>query len=119
MLFSIIVTSCSSEETYVKVAPDAMKSYELKDFEGAMKSLGNPENRPTNENMKSTNGIELSQNRQIILLESAKIFLISEGMTEEQLNEITISEIISLAFETRTKKLNEISTELKGLDYNN
>lgn len=69
--------------------------------------------------MKSTNGIELSQNRQMILLKSAKQFLIAEGMTEEQLNAVSTKEIIAQAFETRTKKLNEISVELKSLNTNN
>lgn len=119
MLIIIILTSCMSEENYVTTSADAMKTYELKNFEEAMKSLGKPENRPTNENMKSTNGIELSQNRQMILLESAKQFLIAEGMTEEQLNAVSTKEIIAQAFETRTKKLNEISSELKSLNYNN
>lgn len=42
MLMSIILTSCMSEENYVTTSADAMKTYELKNFEEAMKSLGKP-----------------------------------------------------------------------------
>jgi hypothetical protein len=105
--------SCAGEETYVKPSADSMKTSEMKNFENAIKSLGKPENRPTKEEIVA-NGAELSERRQLLLLDAAKLFLISEGISEERLKRISTKEIVTLAFETRTKKIKEISLELKN-----
>lgn len=118
MLLIIMTISCVGEDYYINntnTSMNSMKTYELKDFEEALISLGNPENRPMNEITKSTQSIELSEKRQMVLLNPAKQFLIANGMTEDQLNEFSTKEIITLAMEMRTKELNKITLELKSL----
>lgn len=109
MLLCILI-SCAGEDAYLKTSNDSLKTYELQSFENSMKRLGSPENRSSlKEFSGGKKGIELSEKRQLILLESAKTFLISEGVTEEYLETISIKEIIVLALQTRSKKLSEIS----------
>jgi hypothetical protein len=47
MLISILTMACAGEENYVKPTAESMKTNEMKNFEKALRSLGNPENRPT------------------------------------------------------------------------
>lgn len=117
MLLCIITMSCAGEETLVKPSAESMKTTEMKNFENAIKSLGKPENRPTKEEI-ATNGAELSERRQLLLLDAAKSFLISEGISEERLNRISTKEIITQAFDTRAKKMYDISSKLKNSNNN-
>jgi hypothetical protein len=48
----------------------------------------------------------------LLLLDTAKQFLISEGMTEERLSSISTKEIVGQALKARTQKLKEISANL-------
>ena len=124
MLSCTLMISCVEEEPQVESSSNSVANYEtmktpeMKNFENAMKSLGKPENRPTPEEIAS-NGGELSERRLLLLLDAAKLFLVSEGISDERLNNMTTKEIVAMAFETRTKKLNDFSADVKKSNTNN
>lgn len=79
-----LLTSCSNEMTAVN-SLDTSKSVEVLNFEKAIKSLANPENRPSKEEIRNQKSLELSDKRKDILIPSALQLIQSSGLSEEKI----------------------------------
>lgn len=97
--------ACGTENTTVSNVEN-LKTPQMENFSKAMKSLGNPENRATEEERRQP-GNELSDRRKQILLPSAKDLIKSEGFTDAQIQDKTkgdVSAILVWAIEIHQKK---------------
>ncbi|KMQ67868.1 hypothetical protein ACM39_11035 [Chryseobacterium sp. FH2] len=86
LLASFIVlslTSCSNEKTAIDNVEN-MKTTEMKSFNKALRSLGEPKNRP-NEEERRQNSLELSDRRKEILVPASKDLILSTGVSEKEL----------------------------------
>lgn len=62
---------------------ETMKSQEMRNFDGALKSLMKPENRASAK--QSSNSAELSEQGKDLLLPASKALILSSGMSEQQM----------------------------------
>lgn len=111
---SITLLSCTNESAAVNTV-ESMKTAEMQNFDRAMKSLGEPENRPTEEEKRSGSA-ELSDRRKKILLPSAMELIQSTGVTDEEIQRKTngdISAILVWAIQINEKKSAQIRNNAK------
>ncbi|NML70430.1 hypothetical protein HHL23_11535 [Chryseobacterium sp. RP-3-3] len=111
----ISIISCNSEGTAVNTV-QSMKTPQMERFDKAFKSLGYPQNRPTEEE-KQRNTSELSDRRKALLLPASKELILSSGVTEAELTRKTggdISQIIVWATNIYMQKSDEIRKNLKS-----
>lgn len=97
--------SCGTESTTVNNI-ESLKTPQMENFSKAMRSLGNPENRPTEEERRQP-GNELSDRRKQVLLPAAKDLIKSQGFTDEQIQDKTkgdVSAILVWAIEIHQRK---------------
>ena len=113
LLFGLL--SCNTENTTVNNF-ESMKTPAMEKFSKAFRSLGDPENRPNDEEKRSV-GLELSDRRKQILLPSAIELLQSEGFTDEQIREKTKgdnSSILVWAIQVYQEKSVEIQKKVNN-----
>jgi len=102
-------TSCNNEGSAVNNV-ESMKTPQMDNFDKAFKSLGDPQNRPTEEERKR-NTSELSDRRKALLVPSSKELILSTGITEAELTRKTggdMSQIIVWATQIYMQKSDEI-----------
>jgi hypothetical protein len=107
--------SCNNEGTAVNTV-QSMKTPQMESFDKAFKSLGDPQNRPTEEE-KKRNTSELSDRRKALLVPASKELIISSGVTEAELMRKTggdMSQIIVWATQIYMQKSDAIRTNLKS-----
>ncbi|AZA80442.1 hypothetical protein C1637_23090 [Chryseobacterium lactis] len=105
--------SCNNESNAVNTM-ESMKTPQMENFDKAFKSLGNPENRPTEEEKKNP---ELSDRGKALLLPASKELILSTGVTEAELLRKTggdMSATIIWASQIYTKKSEEIRKNIKS-----
>jgi hypothetical protein len=93
-----------------------MKTPQMENFDKAFKSLGDPQNRPTEEE-KQRKTSELSDRRKALLIPASKELIISSGITEAELTRKTggdMSQIIVWATQIYMQKSDEIRKNLKS-----
>lgn len=108
------LTSCNNEATTVNTVAN-MKTPQMENFDKAFKSLGEPQNRPTEEEKKRLTS-ELSDRRKALLVPASKDLILSTGITESELKRKTngdMSQIIVWATQIYMKKSDEIRKNLK------
>ncbi|WP_435523950.1 hypothetical protein [Chryseobacterium indoltheticum] len=113
--FSMLVLSSCSNENMAASNIEAMKSPEMENFDRAMKSLNNPENKPTEEEKRSGSA-ELSDRRKRVLLPSAMDLIKSTGVTDAQIQQKTngdISAILVWAIQINQEKVAQIRSNAK------
>ncbi|MFP3597636.1 hypothetical protein [Chryseobacterium sp. SIMBA_029] len=106
--------SCNNEGTAVNTVA-SMKTQQMENFDKAFKSLGEPQNRPTEEERKR-NTSELSDRRKALLVPASKELILSTGVTESELMRKTggdMSQIIVWATQIYMKKTDEIRKNIK------
>lgn len=106
--------SCNNEGTAINTE-QSMKTPQMENFDKAFKSLGDPQNRPTEEEKKRTTS-ELSDRRKALLVPASKELILSTGITESELMRKTggdMSQIIVWATQIYMKKSDEIRNNLK------
>lgn len=111
---SITLLSCTNESAAVNTV-ESMKTTEMQNFDRAMKSLGEPANRPTEEEKRSGSA-ELSDRRKKILLPSAMELIQSTGVTKEEMQRKTngdISAILVWAIQINEEKSAQIRKNAK------
>ncbi|MGC5746957.1 hypothetical protein [Chryseobacterium sp. NFX27] len=111
----ISLISCNNEGTAVNTV-QSMKTPQMESFDKAFKSLGDPQNRPTEEE-KKRNTSELSDRRKALLVPASKELIISSGVTEAELMRKTggdMSQIIVWATQIYMQKSDAIRTNLKS-----
>jgi hypothetical protein len=107
--------SCNNEGTALNTV-QSMKTPQMENFDRAFKSLGDPQNRPTEEE-KKRNTSELSDRRKALLVPASKELIISSGVTEAELTRKTggdMSQIIVWATQIYIQKSDEIRRNLKS-----
>ncbi|MDP9960163.1 hypothetical protein [Chryseobacterium lathyri] len=107
--------SCNNEGTAVSTV-ESMKTPQMENFDKAFKSLGDPQNRPTEEE-KKRNTSELSDRRKALLVPASKELILSTGVTEAELTRKTggdMSQIIVWATQIYMQKTDEIRRSLKS-----
>ncbi|WP_223606165.1 hypothetical protein [Chryseobacterium sp. OSA05B] len=107
--------SCNSEGTTLNTV-QSMKTPQMENFDKAFKSLGDPQNRPTEEE-KNRNTSELSDRRKALLVPASKELILSSGVTESELTRKTggdMSQIIVWATNIYMQKSDEIRKNLKS-----
>ncbi|MFP3597627.1 hypothetical protein [Chryseobacterium sp. SIMBA_029] len=116
LAFALIsIASCSNEGTAVNTAT-SMKTPSMENFDKAFKSLGEPQNRPTEEEKKRATS-ELSDRRKALLVPASKELILSTGITESEMMRKTsgdMSQIIVWATQIYMKKSDEIRNHLKS-----
>ena len=113
-VLSLSTVSCNNESAAVNTV-ESMKTPEMDNFSKAFKSLGDPQNRPTEEE-KKRNTSELSDRRKALLVPASKALILSTGVTEAELTRKTngdMSAIIIWATEIYSKKNAEIRNKIK------
>lgn len=113
--FSILVLSSCSNENMAVNNVESMKSPEMEKFDRAMKSLGDPGNRPTEEERRS-GSTELSDRRKRVLLPSAMDLIKSTGVTDAQIQQKTngdMSAILVWAIQINQEKVAQIRSNAK------
>jgi len=108
-------TSCNNEGSAVNNV-ESMKTPQMDNFDKAFKSLGDPQNRPTEEERKR-NTSELSDRRKALLVPSSKELILSTGITEAELTRKTggdMSQIIVWATQIYMQKSDEIRKNIKS-----
>ncbi|PIF47134.1 hypothetical protein CLU96_4181 [Chryseobacterium sp. 52] len=111
----LTLASCSNENTAVNTV-ESMKTPQMENFDKAFKSLGDPQNRPTEEERKR-NTSELSDRRKALLIPASKELILSTGITETELTRKTggdMSQIIVWATQIYMQKSDEIRKNLKS-----
>ena len=106
---TLTLISCNNEGNAVNTV-ESMKTPQMENFDKAFKSLGNPQNRPTEEE-KKRNTSELSDRRKALLVPASKELILSSGVTEAELMRKTggdMSQIIVWATQIYMKKNEEI-----------
>ncbi|MFP3597629.1 hypothetical protein [Chryseobacterium sp. SIMBA_029] len=109
-----LTISCSNEGAAVNTVA-SMKTPQMENFDRAFKSLGEPQNRPTEEERKR-NTSELSDRRKALLVPASKELILSTGVTESELMRKTggdMSQIIVWATQIYMKKTDEIRKNIK------
>lgn len=95
---------------------ESMKTPEMQAYDRAFRSLGEPQNRPNEEERKSKTA-ELSDRRKALLLPACKDLVLSTGISEAQLIKQTngdMSAIIVWATKIYQQKNSEIAGKLKS-----
>ncbi len=111
----ISIISCNNEGTAVNTV-QSMKTPQMENFDKAFKSLGDPQNRPTEEE-KKRNTSELSDRRKALLVPASKELILSTGITEAELERKTggdMSQIIVWATQIYMQKSDDIRRNLKS-----
>jgi len=111
----ISLISCNNEATTVNTL-ESMKTPQMENFNKAFKSLGDPKNRPTEEE-KQRNTSELSDRRKALLVPASKELILSTGVTEAELTRKTggdMSQTIVWATQIYMQKSDEIRKNLKS-----
>ncbi|KMQ65614.1 hypothetical protein ACM46_06975 [Chryseobacterium angstadtii] len=112
---SLTLISCNNEGSAVNTV-ESMKTPQMEKFDKAFKSLGDPENRPTEEE-KKRNTSELSDRRKALLVPASKELILSTGVTEAEITRKTgndMSQIIVWATEIYIQKSDEIRKNIKS-----
>ncbi|MFP3597631.1 hypothetical protein [Chryseobacterium sp. SIMBA_029] len=114
--FAILgLISCNNEGAAVNTV-SSMKTPQMENFDKAFKSLGEPQNRPTEEERKR-NTSELSDRRKALLVPASKELILSTGVTESELMRKTggdMSQIIVWATQIYMKKSEDIRNNIKA-----
>ena len=111
----ICLVSCNNENASANTV-QSMKTPQMENFDKAFKSLGDPQNRPTEEE-KKRNTSELSDRRKALLVPASKELILSTGVTEAELMRKTggdMSQIIVWATQIYMKKSDEIRKNIKS-----
>jgi flagellar motor protein MotB len=106
--------SCTNEGTAANTVA-SMKTPQMENYDKAFKSLGDPQNRPTEEERKR-NTTELSGRRKALLVPASKELILSTGVTESELMRRTggdMSQIIVWATQIYMQKSDEIRKNIK------
>ena len=114
-VLSLSTVSCNNESAAVNTV-ESMKTPEMDNFSKAFKSLGDPQNRPTEEERKR-NTSELSDRRKALLVPASKELILSTGVTEAELTRKTggdMSQIIVWATQIYMQKSDEIRKNIKS-----
>ncbi|MDF2931463.1 MAG: hypothetical protein K0R36_794 [Chryseobacterium sp.] len=114
VIVSITLLSCTNESAAVNTV-ESMKTTEMQKFDRAMKSLGDPANRSTEEEKRSGSA-ELSDRRKKILLPSAMELIQSTGVTKDEIQKKTngdISAILVWAIQINEEKSAQIRNNVK------
>jgi len=112
---ALTLISCNNEGNAVNTV-ESMKTPQMENFDKAFKSLGDPQNRPTEEE-KKRNTSELSDRRKALLVPASKELILSTGVTEAELMRKTggdMSQIIVWATQIYMKKSDEIRKNIKS-----
>ena len=112
---ALTLVSCNNEGTAVNTV-ETMKTPQMENFDKAFKSLGDPQNRPTEEERKR-NTSELSDRRKALLVPASKELILSTGVTEAELMRKTggdMSQIIVWATQIYMQKSDEIRKNIKS-----
>ena len=112
---ALTLISCNNEGPAVNTVA-SMKTPQMENFDKAFKSLGDPQNRPTEEE-KKRNTSELSDRRKALLVPASKELILSTGVTEAELMRKTggdMSQIIVWATQIYMKKSDEIRKNIKS-----
>lgn len=107
--------SCTNEGSAVNTTA-SMKTPQMENYDKAFKSLGEPQNRPTEEERKR-NTSELSDRRKALLAPACKELILSTGVTESELMRKTggdMSQIIVWATQIYMKKSDDIRNHVKA-----
>jgi hypothetical protein len=115
LLAVLTLASCNNESSAVNTV-ESMKTPQMENFDKAFKSLGEPQNRPTEEE-KKRNTSELSDRRKALLVPASKDLILSTGVTEAELMRKTggdMSQIIVWATQIYIQKSDEIRRKLKS-----
>ncbi|MBL1219775.1 hypothetical protein JET18_02945 [Chryseobacterium sp. L7] len=111
----LTLASCNNEGSAVNTV-ESMKTPQMENFDKAFKSLGDPQNRPTEEE-KKRNTSELSDRRKALLVPASKELILSTGVTEAELTRKTggdMSQIIVWATQIYLQKSDEIRKNIKS-----
>ncbi|KFF24597.1 hypothetical protein [Chryseobacterium vrystaatense] len=111
----ISLISCNNEGTALNTV-ERMKTPQMENFDKAFKSLGDPQNRPTEEERKR-NTSELSDRRKALLVPASKELILSSGITEAEMTRKTgddMSQIIVWATQIYMQKSDEIRKNIKS-----
>ncbi|WP_080780361.1 hypothetical protein [Chryseobacterium phocaeense] len=111
----LTLASCNNEGSAVNTV-ESMKTPQMENFDKAFKSLGDPQNRPTEEE-KKRNTSELSDRRKALLVPASKELILSTGVTEAELTRKTggdMSQIIVWATQIYMQKSEEIRKNIKS-----
>jgi hypothetical protein len=111
----LALASCNNEGTAVNTV-ETMKTPQMENFDKAFKSLGDPQNKPTEEERKR-NTSELSDRRKALLVPASKELILSTGITEAELMRKTnddMSQIIVWATQIYIQKSDEIRKNIKS-----
>ncbi|SHG71120.1 hypothetical protein SAMN05421866_1294 [Chryseobacterium oranimense] len=112
---ALTLVSCNNEGSAVNTV-ETMKTPQMENFDKAFKSLGDPQNRPTEEERKR-NTSELSDRRKALLVPASKELILSTGVTEAELTRKTggdMSQIIVWATQIYIQKSDEIRKNIKS-----
>ncbi|GEN72389.1 hypothetical protein [Chryseobacterium lathyri] len=112
---ALTLVSCNNEGSAVNTV-ESMKTPQMENFDKAFKSLGDPQNRPTEEERKR-NTSELSDRRKALLVPASKELILSTGVTETELMRKTggdMSQIIVWATQIYMQKSDEIRKNIKS-----
>ena len=113
-LSMLSIIGCTSENATVNSA-ESLRTPEMERFNSALKSLGDPANRPTAEEKRSGSA-ELSDRRKKILLPSSLDLIKSTGVTDAEIEQKTkgdISSILVWAIQINQEKNEKINKNLK------
>lgn len=105
--------SCTNEGNVITSAEN-MKTTEMKNFRNAFKTLGEPQNRATEEEKRSS---ELSERRKALLVPASKNLILSTGISEKEMMEKTkgnSGSIIVWAYKIYKEKNTKINQSLKS-----
>ncbi|MDQ0782916.1 lipoprotein [Chryseobacterium sp. W4I1] len=111
----LTLSSCNNEGSPVNTV-ESMKTPQMENFDKAFKSLGDPQNRPTEEERKR-NTSELSDRRKALLVPASKELILSTGVTEAELTRKSgddMSQIIVWATQIYMQKSDEIRKNIKS-----
>ncbi|KQT33841.1 hypothetical protein ASG22_17220 [Chryseobacterium sp. Leaf405] len=118
LLYAILlagIISCNTETSVVNPS-ETRKSEEVLNFEKSIKSLSNPENRETAEEIRNKKSIELSDRRKDILIPSALELIKSTGAKDKDITENTQGDrdkILTWAVKIYNEKLEKINQNSK------
>ena len=112
--FAILgLVSCTNEGNVI-ITAENMKTTEMKNFRMALKTLGEPKNRATEEEKRNP---ELSERRKAILVPASKDLILSTGVSEKEMMEKTkgnSGSIIVWAYKIYKEKNAQINQSLKS-----
>jgi len=112
---ALTLVSCNNEGSALNTV-ESMKTPQMENFDKAFKSLGDPQNRPTEEERKR-NTSELSDRRKALLVPASKELILSTGVTENEITRKTggdMSQIIVWATQIYMQKSDEIRKNIKS-----